>query len=173
MKALVLGGVRSGKSRYAAALAGEQSCPVTLIATGTALDEEMAARIAAHRASRAPDWTVVEEPVHLGAALAEAAGPNRVLIVDCLTLWLTNLLCGDDPEALRRELGNVVEILPKLPGHCVLVTNEISLGIVPVSALARRFTDEAGAMHQGLAAICDRVVLMVAGLPLIVKPGAP
>jgi adenosylcobinamide kinase/adenosylcobinamide-phosphate guanylyltransferase len=173
MKALVLGGVRSGKSRYAAALAGEQACPVTLIATGTALDEEMAVRIDAHRASRPTNWTVVEEPIHLAAALAEAAGPNRVLIVDCLTLWLTNLLCGDDPDALRRELRNVVEILPALPGHCVLVANEISLGVVPVSALARRFTDEAGAMHQGLAAICDRVVLMVAGLPLIVKPGAP
>jgi len=173
MKALILGGVRSGKSRYAAALAGEQACPVTLIATGTALDEEMAARIDAHRASRPPNWTVVEEPVHLAAALAEAAGPNRVLIVDCLTLWLTNLLCGDDPDALRREQRDLLDIFPTLPGHCVLVANEISLGIVPVSALARRFTDEAGAMHQGLASICDRVVLMVAGLPLIVKPGAP
>jgi adenosylcobinamide kinase/adenosylcobinamide-phosphate guanylyltransferase len=173
MKALILGGVRSGKSRYAAALAGEQACPVTLVATGTALDEEMAARIDAHRASRPPNWTVVEEPVHLAAALAEAAGPNRVLIVDCLTLWLTNLLCGDDPDAVRREQRDLLEIFPRLPGHCVLVANEISLGIVPVSALARRFTDEAGAMHQGLAAICDRVVLMVAGLPLSVKPGAP
>jgi adenosylcobinamide kinase / adenosylcobinamide-phosphate guanylyltransferase len=173
MNALILGGVRSGKSRYAAALAGEQACPVTLIVTATALDEEMAARIDAHRASRPQSWTVVEEPIHLAAALAEAAGPNRVLIVDCLTLWLTNLLCSDDSEALRRELRGLFEILPKLPGDCVLVANEISLGIVPVSALARRFTDEAGALHQGLAAICDRVVFMVAGLPLIVKPGAP
>jgi adenosylcobinamide kinase / adenosylcobinamide-phosphate guanylyltransferase len=172
MKALILGGVRSGKSRYAATLAGEQTCPVTLIATATALDEEMAARIDAHRASRPPNWTVVEEPIRLAAALAEAAGPNQMLIVDCLTLWLTNLLCGDDPDALRRELRKVVEILPTLPGDCVLVANEVSLGIVPVSALARRFTDEAGALHQGLAAICDRVVFMVAGLPLIVKPGA-
>ncbi|HME40242.1 MAG TPA: bifunctional adenosylcobinamide kinase/adenosylcobinamide-phosphate guanylyltransferase [Steroidobacteraceae bacterium] len=173
MKALVLGGVRSGKSRYAAALADEQACPITLVATGTALDDEMAARIAAHRASRSAIWTLIEEPTHLAAALTAAAGPNRVLIVDCLTLWLTNLMCGDDPDALRRESRQVFEVLPTLPGHCVLVANEVSLGIVPASALARRFTDEAGVLHQGLAALCDRVVFMVAGLPLTVKPGAP
>jgi adenosylcobinamide kinase/adenosylcobinamide-phosphate guanylyltransferase len=173
MKALILGGVRSGKSRHAAELAREQACPITLIVTGSALDEEMAARIDAHRATRPSAWTVVEEPTHLAAALAAAAAPNRVLIVDCLTLWLTNLLCGDDPEALRRESRSMVETLPTLPGHCVLVANEVSLGIVPVNALARRFTDEAGVMHQGLAAICDRVVFMVAGLPMTLKPGAP
>src|ERR1700689_171252 len=173
MKALVLGGVRSGKSRYAAALAREQACPTPLIVTGTALDDEMAARIDAHRASRPSDWTVVEEPTHLAAALAAAAGPNRVIIVDCLTLWLTNLLCSDDPEALRRESRDMVETLPTLPGHCVLVANEVSLGIIPVNALARSFTDEGGVMHQGLAALCDRVVFMVAGLPITVKPGAP
>jgi adenosylcobinamide kinase/adenosylcobinamide-phosphate guanylyltransferase len=172
MKALVLGGVRSGKSRYAAELAGELACPITLIVTGAALDEEMAARIDAHRATRPSAWTVVEEPTHLAAALAAAAAPNRVLIVDCLTLWLTNLLCSEDPQALRRESRSVVETLPTLPGHCVLVANEVSLGIIPVNALARRFTDEAGVMHQGLAAICDRVVFMVAGLPMTLKAGA-
>jgi adenosylcobinamide kinase/adenosylcobinamide-phosphate guanylyltransferase len=173
MKALVLGGVRSGKSRYAAQLAREQACPVTLIVTGSALDGEMAARIEVHRATRPAAWTVVEEPTYLAAALAAAAGPNRVLIVDCLTLWLTNLLCSEDPQALRRESREILETLPTLPGHCVLVANEVSLGIIPINALARRFTDEAGVMHQGLAALCDRVVFMVAGLPLTVKPGAP
>jgi adenosylcobinamide kinase/adenosylcobinamide-phosphate guanylyltransferase len=172
VKALVLGGVRSGKSRYAAELAREQACPTTLIVTGSALDQEMAARIDVHRATRPSAWTVVEEPTHLAAALTAAAGPNRTIIVDCLTLWLTNLLCGDDPEALRRESRDIFETLPTLPGHCVLVANEVSLGIIPVNALARRFTDEAGVMHQGLAALCDRVVFMVAGLPLTVKPGA-
>jgi adenosylcobinamide kinase / adenosylcobinamide-phosphate guanylyltransferase len=182
VKALILGGVRSGKSRYAAELAREQACAITLIATGAALDDEMGARIEAHRASRPKDWDVVEEPTHLAAALAAAAAPNRLVLVDCLTLWLTNLLCGEDPEALRRESQSLVETLPALPGHCVLVANEAGLGIIPVNALARRFADEAGAMHQELAARCDRVVFMVAGLPLPVKgsglpanrePGAP
>ncbi len=171
MKALILGGVRSGKSRYAAELAGELSCPITLIATGTALDEEMAARIDAHRANRPAAWEVVEEPTHLTAALVAAATPSRVVIVDCLTLWLTNLLCGSDRDALRRESRTLIETLPTLPGHCVLIANEVSLGIIPANALARRFADEAGAIHQGLAAICERVVLMVAGLPLAVKAG--
>src|SRR5580700_10538704 len=173
MKALVLGGVRSGKSRYAAELAREQDCPTTLIVTGAARDEEMAARIEQHRAGRPSAWTVVEEPTHLAAALAAAAGPNRLIIVDCLTLWLTNLLCSEDPQALRRESREILETLPTLPGHCVLVANEVSLGIIPINALARRFTDEAGVMHQGLAALCDRVVFMVAGLPLTLKAAAP
>jgi adenosylcobinamide kinase/adenosylcobinamide-phosphate guanylyltransferase len=171
VKALVLGGVRSGKSRYAAELAGEQDCAVTLIVTGTALDDEMAARIAAHRASRPANWAVVEEPMQLAGALAAAAGPNRMVIVDCLTLWLSNLLCSDDRDALPRESARLLEALSALPGHCVLVANEVGLGIIPVNALARRFTDETGVLHQRLAAICDRVVLMVAGLPLIVKSG--
>ena len=173
MKALILGAVRSGKSRYAAELAREPGCPVTFIATGAALDDEMAARIAAHRASRPAAWAVVEEPIHLAAALAATAGANRVVLVDCLTLWLTNLLCGDDPDALRRESRSLLETLPAMPGHCVLVANEVGLGIIPVNPLARRFADEAGAIHQGLAGICDRVVFMVAGLPLIVKTSAP
>jgi len=172
MKALVLGGVRSGKSRYAGELARELACPITLIATGTALDEEMAARIAAHRANRPAAWSVVEEPRHLAAALVAAARPREAVIVDCLTLWVTNLLCGDDQGALRRESRALIETLPALPGHCVLVANEVGLGIIPVNALARRFADEAGALHQGLAAICDRVVFMVAGLPMAVKPAA-
>ena len=173
MKALILGGVRSGKSRYAAELARQQGCPITLIATGAALDDEMAARIEAHRANRPATWAVVEEPTHLAAALAATAGENRVVLVDCLTLWLSNMLCGDDPDALRRESRSLVETLPALPGHCVLVANEVGLGIIPVNALARRFADEAGAIHQGLAGICDRVVFMVAGLPLTVKGSAP
>ena len=172
MKTLVLGGVRSGKSRYAAALARELSMPVTLIATGTALDEEMRRRIAAHRRDRDADWTVVEEPVHLAGALIEVSSPDRVIIVDCLTLWLTNLLCAGG-DALRRESSSFLTALPGLPGHCVMVANEVSLGIIPVNELARRFMDEAGDLHQQLAACCDRVVFMVAGLPLTVKAAPP
>lgn len=169
MRALILGGVRSGKSRYADELARAGSRAVTVIATGSAQDEEMARRIEAHRRHRPPDWTVVEEPVHVAAALRAAASPNRVVIIDCLTLWLSNLLCGDDSDAARRETTALLEFLPHAPGDCLLVSNEVGFGIIPVSALARRFGDEAGTLHQRLATLCDRVVLMVAGLPLCVK----
>ncbi len=143
---------------------------VTLIATATALDDEMAARIEAHRRTRPSHWQVVEEPLRLGGALGAAAAPQQVIIVDCLTLWLTNLLCQDDPKRLQDEIRDLLETLPQLPGHCVLVGNEVGLGIIPVNALARRFADVAGTLHQELAAMCDRVSLMVAGMPLPVKP---
>ncbi len=173
MKTLILGGVRSGKSRHAGNLAaGYGDCAVTLIATATALDEEMAARIDAHRRTRPRHWEVVEEPLHLGAALGAAAAPQRVIIVDCLTLWLTNLLCRDDPAILHDETQQLLKTLPALPGHCVLVANEVGLGIIPANALARRFADAAGTLHQDLAALCDRVSFMVAGLPIPVKHAA-
>jgi adenosylcobinamide kinase/adenosylcobinamide-phosphate guanylyltransferase len=169
VKSLILGGIRSGKSRYAADLARAQARPVTLIATARILDEEMAARIAAHRTSRPPDWILVEEPTRLAAALAAHASPTRTVIVDCLTLWLTNLLCSEDPQALERESNLLLDLFPTLPGSCVLVANEVGFGIIPVNALARRFADEAGVLHQQLAAMCDSVVLMAAGLPMTLK----
>ena len=169
MRALILGGVRSGKSRYADELARTGSRAVTVIATGSAQDEEMALRIEAHRRHRPTDWTVVEEPFHVAAALRAAAAPDGVVIVDCLTLWLSNLLCSDDPQALQRETTALLEFLPKASGDCLLVSNEVGFGIIPVNALARRFGDETGALHQRLAAVCHRVVLMVAGIPLTVK----
>jgi adenosylcobinamide kinase/adenosylcobinamide-phosphate guanylyltransferase len=167
-KALILGGVRSGKSRYAGELAAARGRAVTVIATGAAKDEEMAARIAAHRASRPAHWSVVEEPLHLAAAL-RAAAPSGVIVVDCLTLWLSNLLCLEDEGLLRRESADLMDALPALDTDCVLISNEVGFGIIPASALARRFGDEAGALHQRLAQLCDRVVLMVAGLPVTLK----
>jgi adenosylcobinamide kinase/adenosylcobinamide-phosphate guanylyltransferase len=172
MKTLILGGVRSGKSRHARRIAEGHGGDVTLIATATALDAEMAERIEAHRRSRPGHWTLVEEPLHLAAALRAAAATQRVVIVDCLTLWLTNLLCHDDPSLERDERADLLRTLRALPGHCVLVGNEVGLGIMPVNALARRFADEAGTLHQQLAALCDRVSFMVAGLPMVVKPAA-
>ncbi|HEX4241533.1 MAG TPA: bifunctional adenosylcobinamide kinase/adenosylcobinamide-phosphate guanylyltransferase [Steroidobacteraceae bacterium] len=178
MRTLILGGVRSGKSRHAAELARRTDC-VTLIATAEALDAEMTARIEAHRAGRPAHWRVVEEPIRLAAALGRAAAPGRTVIVDCLTLWLSNLLGAEEaaraettPAAgglLASEQAALLESLPRLPGDTVLISNEVGLGIMPANALARRFADAAGTLHQKLGAICDRVVLMTAGLPLALK----
>jgi adenosylcobinamide kinase/adenosylcobinamide-phosphate guanylyltransferase len=177
---LILGGVRSGKSRYAEELARSQARPVTLIATAEARDEEMAARIEAHRRHRDPRWRIVEEPLALAAALRRAVSPESLVIVDCLTVWLSNLVCGKDADASRRETQALLDALSSLAGDCVLISNEVGFGIIPANALARRFGDEAGVLHQRVAARCDRVILMVAGLPLAVKespgisgPGVP
>jgi adenosylcobinamide kinase / adenosylcobinamide-phosphate guanylyltransferase len=172
VKTLVLGGVRSGKSRYAASLARNAARPITLIATGAAGDEEMAARIAVHRANRPAHWSVVEEPRRLASALVRAANADSVVIVDCLTLWLTNLLCHADTGLLETEVESLLKALPELPGSQIFVGNEVGFGIMPINDLARRFGDAAGVLHQRLAAVCDRVVLMIAGLPLTVKDGA-
>ena len=160
---LVLGGARSGKSRYAEALIGEQ--PAIYIATATAGDEDMSARIRAHRARRGGNWTTREAPLDLAATLA--AGDGRPRLVDCLTLWLSNLLlAGRDPAA---EAAALLRSLPRLSGPTVFVANEVGLGIVPDNELARRFRDHAGRLNQDLAAVADRVVFIAAGLPMILK----
>jgi adenosylcobinamide kinase/adenosylcobinamide-phosphate guanylyltransferase len=169
MKELILGGVRSGKSRLAERLAAESGLAVTYIATGTAGDEEMHARIAAHRAHRNPAWRVVEEPLALAATLRSCAASDRFLLVDCLTLWLTNLLCSDDADALARERDALLDCMDTLPGRIAFVANETGLGIIPADPLARRFCDEAGRLHQELASRCERVILTVAGLPHVLK----
>lgn len=165
-----MGGVRSGKSRYAEELAARHDGPVAVIVTATAGDEEMAARIAAHRARRPRHWHVLEEPIALGRALLEAAHPDSVVIVDCLTLWLTNMLLQSDTGLLQQESAALLAAVQSAPGPVILVSNEVGSGIVPVNELARRFADATGSLHQRLAQACDRVVLMVAGLPLTVKP---
>jgi adenosylcobinamide kinase/adenosylcobinamide-phosphate guanylyltransferase len=169
-KMLVLGGVRSGKSRYAEELARSQARAVTLIATAEARDNEMSARIEAHRCHRDPRWDVIEEPLALAAALRTVISPQRLVVVDCLTLWLSNLLCDDrDSDAPRRETQALLEVLLSLNGDCILISNEVGFGIIPANALARRFGDEVGLLHQRIAALSHRVVLMVAGLPLTLK----
>jgi adenosylcobinamide kinase/adenosylcobinamide-phosphate guanylyltransferase len=172
MRTLLLGGVRSGKSRYAESLARAHGGPVSVIATAAAADEEMCARIAGHRERRPRDWTVVEEPIHLAAMLRRVAGVGGIVLVDCLTLWLTNLLCSIVPTDLERERTAFFDSLPSLAGDQVFIGNEVGLGIVPANALARRFSDEAGQLHQRLAACCERVTLIAAGLPLILKEQA-
>jgi adenosylcobinamide kinase / adenosylcobinamide-phosphate guanylyltransferase len=169
---LVLGGVRSGKSRYAEQIAQRSSIPVSLIVTGAAGDAEMAARIAAHRARRPAHWQVVEAPLQLGRAITRASAPDRLLIVDCLTLWLSNLLALADVARLHEEREALLAAAAHPSGSLLLVSNEVGLGIVPVNELARRFADEAGVLHQQLAEACEQVVWMVAGIPLVVKgPG--
>lgn len=169
---LILGGVRSGKSRLAEALVGASGLPVTLIATATAGDAEMAARIAAHQARRPAHWGLIEEPLALAAAVAAAAGPGRIVLVDCLTLWLTNLLCGPDPARPDAEVAALLTLAPRLSGPVVFVSNEVNMGVIPADPLSRRFCDLAGTLHQHLAGHCGRVVLTVAGLPVVLK-GAP
>jgi adenosylcobinamide kinase/adenosylcobinamide-phosphate guanylyltransferase len=169
VKALILGGVRAGKSRHAEKLALQYGGAVRVIVTATAGDEEMAARIAAHRASRPSHWHVVEEPINLGRALREQAGPDSIVIIDCLTLWLTNLLTHSDESLLVRESDSLLDAVRSVPGPVILISNEVGAGIVPVSPLARRFTDITGSLHQRLAEKCDQVVWMVAGIPLTVK----
>ncbi|PWC36289.1 bifunctional adenosylcobinamide kinase/adenosylcobinamide-phosphate guanylyltransferase [Azospirillum sp. TSO35-2] len=164
---LVLGGARSGKSRYAEGLVTGLGGPRVYIATSQVWDAEMAERVAKHRTDRGPDWTTVEEPQDLAGALRRHAAAGTGVLVDCLTLWLTNLMMADrDVEA---ESAALVALLPTLPGRVVLVSNEVGLGIVPDNALARRFRDHAGRLHQSIAAVAPRVVLTVAGLPMFVK----
>lgn len=169
MKTLILGGVRSGKSRLAERLAVESGLPVTYIATASAGDEEMRARIAAHRARRPAAWPLVEEPRELAAALHTRATADRCLLVDCLTLWLTNLLTDNDATLLERERDALLNVLPALPGRIILVSNETNMGVTPLGELTRRYCDEAGRLHQDLARICEHVILTVAGLPHILK----
>lgn len=169
MRELILGGVRSGKSRLAEQHAQASGLPVTYIATATAQDDEMQARIAHHQAQRPDHWQLVEEPLALAAALQRHAAENRCVLVDCLTLWLTNLLCAEDETRLRSEVAALLEALPKLPGQIILVSNETGMGVVPLGELTRRYCDEAGRLHQAVAQCCERVILTVAGLPLQLK----
>jgi adenosylcobinamide kinase / adenosylcobinamide-phosphate guanylyltransferase len=163
---LVLGGARSGKSRHGESLITALPQPWLYIATGEPRDNEMAARIAEHRARRGGEWQTVEAPRDLAGALA-AVPAGAAVLVDCLTLWLTNvMLAGADVDA---ETARLERVLEERTGPVILVANEVGLGIVPENALARRFRDAAGRLNQRLAALADRVVLLVAGIPMKVK----
>ena len=162
---LVLGGARSGKSRHAEALIEALPAPWVYIATAEAWDEEMRARIALHRERRPAGWKTVDCPLDLPGAIAAHAG--RPILVDCLTLWLTNLILAERDTAA--EGAALIEACAGARAPLVLVSNEVGLGIVPDNALARRFRDEAGRLHQALATRAASVVFMVAGLPMRVK----
>lgn len=163
----MLGGARSGKSRFAERLALESGFEPVYLATAEPLDEEMAVRIAEHRARRGTGWRTVEEPLDLVGALARECGPERAVLVDCLTLWLTNLMIGQRDVAA--EGARLIDALGGLRGALVLVSNEVGQGVVPENAMARAFVDHAGRLHQSLAARADAVVVLVAGLPQRLK----
>ena len=169
MLQLILGGARSGKSRLAEKLAADTGLRVIYIATSQPLDGEMNQRVMSHRQRRPDSWGLVEEPLELARVLREQAAPGHCLLVDCLTLWLTNLLMLDDPQRLALERNAVLDAVAELAGQVIFVSNETGLGVVPMGELTRRYVDEAGSLHQALAERCQRVVLTVAGLPLTLK----
>ncbi len=171
-KTLILGGIRSGKSRLAERIASQSHFPVTYVATATIDDAEMQARIALRRANRPSHWQVVEEPLHLANLLGQLADAHHCLLVDCLTLWLTNLLTHQDGMLFDQEHSTFLSVLPTLPGRIILVGNETGMGVIPMGTLTRRYCDEAGKLHQLVARQCDQVILTVVGLPHYLK-GAP
>ena len=177
---LVLGGARSGKSAYAEKLAAESGREVVYIATASAGDSEMAARIAQHRSDRPQHWVTVEEPVQLADAVRRHSTNTNLVLVDCLTLWLSNLMFsagGDYPDVgaialppqLTEQRAALLDALQNAAGDVVLVSNEVGMGLVPMAALSRCFVDEAGRLNQAVAAVCNRAVFVAAGLPLTLK----
>ncbi|QNW96709.1 bifunctional adenosylcobinamide kinase/adenosylcobinamide-phosphate guanylyltransferase [Acinetobacter seifertii] len=169
MLQLILGGARSGKSRLAEQTAISTQLPVTYVATAQALDPEMQSRIAHHQNQRPVHWALVEEPLFLANALKKIDQPNQIILVDCLTLWLTNLLLLDDQTVQQFECEQLLKVLPTLESEIILVSNETGLGVVPLGEISRRFVDESGRLHQVLGQIADKVVFCVAGFPMILK----
>jgi len=165
---LILGGARSGKSRYAEELASASGAAVCVVATATANDDEMRERIERHQAQRPPHWCVVEEPFALADAI-RAQPENCVVLVDCLTLWLSNWLCSARATEWPAAKKQLLETLQQSRAHLVLVSNEVGSGIIPLGQLSREFADHAGWLNQAIAALADQVTLVVAGLPVSLK----
>lgn len=164
---LVLGGARSGKSKHAEALVEGSALACHYLATGTPGDGEMAARIEAHQARRGGHWVLHEEPLALAETLLRVTAEDRAVLVDCLTLWLTNLMVAE--HDLDAATADLLDSLARTRGPVVFVSNEVGQGVIPMNAMARDFVDRAGSLHQRLAALADRVDLVTAGLPLTLK----
>jgi adenosylcobinamide kinase/adenosylcobinamide-phosphate guanylyltransferase len=170
MKELILGGARSGKSHYAEVCAKESKLDVVYIATAQALDNEMKQRIEHHQQQRPAHWLLAEEPLNLVSVLKEHAKETSCILVDCLTLWLSNQLCSEQhKDKIEQNIEALVNTVPQLPGKIIFVSNEVSMGIIPMGEINRQFVDNAGRLHQRLAAVCDMVTLMVAGIPSHIK----
>lgn len=169
MKHLVLGGARSGKSIFAEQIATTSDLEIIYIATALIDDEEMRNRISIHQQRRPEHWALIEEPIQLGKILNEENAENKFVLIDSLALWLKNLLYRKSETLLMKEHGSLVTAVEQFRGQLVIVSNENSLGLSPVNDLAQKYIDINGKLHQYLAAICDRVTLVVAGLPLTLK----
>jgi len=168
---LIIGGARSGKSRYAEQRALEMGDRPLYLATAEANDEEMARRIAQHQKRRGTQWRTIEEPLELAEALLAQRGKIDCALVDCLTLWISNLLIRHDEKYASEKVEELIEKLPQSDFHLVFVTNEVGWGIVPDNPLARKFRDLAGWTNQQMANAVNEVILMVAGMPMILKKG--
>ena len=169
MLQLILGGARSGKSRLAEQTAKATGIAVVYVATAQALDEEMQQRIQHHQLQRPHNWVLYEEPIFLADRLLHVDQDNQVILVDCLTLWLTNLLLTEDVQLQQQQVEKLFIVLPKLKSKIILVSNETGLGVVPMGEISRRFVDEAGRLHQVLGQLAHKVVFCVAGFPMILK----
>jgi adenosylcobinamide kinase/adenosylcobinamide-phosphate guanylyltransferase len=166
---LITGGTRSGKSQYAEQRIREMGGRSIYVATAEANDEEMAQRIAEHRKRRANQWRTIEEPLELTQVLLAERGRTDCALVDCLTLWISNLLLRHDHKYASEKVDELIEKLPELDFHLVFVTNEVGWGIVPDNSLARKFRDLAGWTNQRIAQAANEVILMVAGVPMTAK----
>lgn len=169
MMTLVLGGARSGKSRIAQELASAAQLPVVYIATATALDEEMTARIEHHQHNRPSEWRLRECQLDLVTALQEETQQSQTILVDCLTLWLNNQLFEYPEQDFSALFDTLVNSLNTNNANVILVANEVGLGIIPLGEVSRKFVDEAGRLNQRLAQIADKVLFVAAGLPLTLK----
>ena len=174
MKQLILGGARSGKSALAEQLASDSGKQVIYFATSNSSqnDSEMASRIEHHRQRRPSHWQLIEEPLQLAATLQKLATDDTCILVDCLTLWLSNCLFHEHSECWSQQRQQLLEGLPSLPGEVIMVSNEVGLGIVPMGEINRRFVDDSGFLHQAVANLCDRVIFTAAGLPMVLKGDA-
>lgn len=165
---LILGGARSGKSRLAEETVLNSGKQCVYLATSQALDAEMTARIQMHKDRRDERWQLIEEPIDLAKTLQKHDTSDSCILVDCLTLWLTNCLLAE-PCELERQKQALLDVLPNLSGHIVFVSNEVGQGVVPMDKLSRRFVDESGWLHQDIASFADKVTFVTAGLPQVLK----
>lgn len=165
---LILGGARSGKSKLAESKAKATGLPVTYIATATPGDNEMAQRIAHHQNQRPHHWHLIEEPLDLAAAI-QSVDNGQCILIDCLTLWVSNWLIAEQPDAFQQQKKNFIATLQASDKHIILVSNETGLGVIPMGTLSRQFVDESGWLHQSISSLANHVTLTIAGLPLPLK----
>ncbi|GAA0827822.1 bifunctional adenosylcobinamide kinase/adenosylcobinamide-phosphate guanylyltransferase [Marinomonas arenicola] len=169
MKHLVLGGVRSGKSAFAEAQIAALDKPVHYVATSQVWDDEMASRVAKHQQRRPEQWQLIEEPIALADTLIRLNHPGHAVIIECVSLWISNLLCLEDEAVFEQETHAFLDAAKDFSGELVIVSSEVGLGIMPMNKLARRFGDEIGTMNQKLANLTERVTFVAAGLPMPLK----